>query len=512
VTLRARLILALLVVALVPTLVFTAFTLDQLNRAIDRWYRPGVERALGSALEVTKAAVTRLEATAAMGANDWARTWDSLPAGPRPDQVRASLRAAGLDFIQIYRRSGERWMRVEQIVPQGVIVAQGAELGDEIAGALESDRIIRSARGALGGVALTGRGEAVVAGFWVPPDFFSQTESVGRGMTYYRQLAVTVDVQRRVLGLVVAGVCLGLVALAVVLATGLAREMSRPISELSGAIERVAAGDLSTRVTPRGAFELRSLGASFNAMTGRLESAREALQQAEREAAWRDVARKLAHEFKNILTPMQLSLQLLECQVEAVPEAERAEAEKSLEALMREVEGLKHLSEQFSQYARLPEPRFERLDLAEVVRAAAGFVPGANLRLSPSGEGPLVRGDRLLLSRAIHNLLLNACEASPPDRPVEVCTSVAGREARVEILDRGPGLPEALRQRLFEPYVSTKKRGSGLGLSLVRDIARQHGGQATLEDRPDGGARARFSLPLAAGERATLTSGSGAGA
>jgi nitrogen fixation/metabolism regulation signal transduction histidine kinase len=501
VTLRARLILALLSVALVPTLIFTAFTLDQLSRAISRWYRPGVERALGGALEVTKAAVTRLEATAAMGANDWARTWNSLAAGQRAEAVRASLRAAGLDFIQIYRRSGQRWMRVEQIVPQGVIVAQGADLGDEIAGALESDRIIRSVRGALAGVGLTGRGEAVVAGYWVPPDFFSQTESVGRGMTYYRQLAVTVDVQRRVLALVVAGVCLGLVALAVVLATGLAREMSRPISELSAAIERVAAGDLSTRVTPRGAFELRSLGASFNAMTGRLESAREALQQAEREAAWRDVARKLAHEFKNILTPMQLSLQLLECQVEAIPESERGEAEKSLEALMREVEGLKHLSEQFSQYARLPEPRFERLDLAEVVRAATGFVPGANLRLSPSGTaGPVVRGDRLLLSRAIHNLLLNACEASPPDRPVEVCTSVAGREARVEILDRGPGLPEALRQRLFEPYVSTKKRGSGLGLSLVRDIARQHGGQATLEDRPGGGARARLSLPLAAVE------------
>jgi nitrogen fixation/metabolism regulation signal transduction histidine kinase len=254
-------------------------------------------------------------------------------------------------------------------------------------------------------------------------------------------------------------------------------------------------------VTPRGAFELRSLGASFNAMTGRLESAREALQEAEREAAWRDVARKLAHEFKNILTPMQLSLQLLEYQVEAIPETERAEARKSLEALMREVEGLKHLSEQFSQYARLPEPRFERLDLAEVVRAAAGFVPGADLRISSSGgAGPVVRGDRLLLSRAIHNLLLNACEASPPDRPVEVCTSVAGREARIEILDRGPGLPEALRRRLFEPYVSTKKRGSGLGLSLVRDIARQHGGQATLEDRPGRGARARLSLPLAAGD------------
>ena len=105
-TLRARLILALLVVALVPTLVFTAFTLDQLNRAIDRWYRPGVERALGSALEVTKAAVTRLEATAAMGANDWARTWDSLPAGPRANRLLRRILGAG--DLCMGRGSGRR--------------------------------------------------------------------------------------------------------------------------------------------------------------------------------------------------------------------------------------------------------------------------------------------------------------------------------------------------------------------------------------------------------------------
>jgi signal transduction histidine kinase len=100
------------------------------------------------------------------------------------------------------------------------------------------------------------------------------------------------------------------------------------------------------------------------------------------------------------------------------------------------------------------------------------------------------------LSRAVHNLLLNACEASPDGGTVEVRTLREGGDAVVEVLDRGAGLAPEVRARLFEPYVSTKSRGSGLGLSLVRDIAVQHGGSVTLDDREGGGARACLRLPM----------------
>ncbi len=105
----------------------------------------------------------------------------------------------------------------------------------------------------------------------------------------------------------------------------------------------------------------------------------------------------------------------------------------------------------------------------------------------------------MLLARALSNLILNACEASPPGTAVEVSARSEGGDAVVEVLDRGPGLDESVRGRVFEPYVSTKARGSGLGLSLVRDIAVQHGGRVSLESRGHGGARARFVLPLATG-------------
>jgi nitrogen fixation/metabolism regulation signal transduction histidine kinase len=242
---------------------------------------------------------------------------------------------------------------------------------------------------------------------------------------------------------------------------------------------------------------VRTLAASFNTMTERLEQAREALAQAEREAAWRDVARRLAHEIKNPLTPMRLSLHRLQRRADLVPDAERAAVRDSLDALLQEVEHLTRLAEHFSQYAHLPEPQREPLELGELARAVAALHEPEHVRVRSTPGAPVrVTGDRLLLSRALHNLLLNACEASPAGTEVEVRTGSGGREGWVEVLDRGPGLSAEVAASAFEPYVSTKNRGSGLGLSLVRDIAAQHEGRATLENREGGGACARLVLPL----------------
>jgi nitrogen fixation/metabolism regulation signal transduction histidine kinase len=285
---------------------------------------------------------------------------------------------------------------------------------------------------------------------------------------------------------------------AFLLARTLAGSMTRPITSLSGALERVAAGELEVRVPESGAAEMRTLAAAFNDMAVRLAGAREALARAEREAAWRDVARRLAHELKNPLTPMQLSLFRLQKRVDVVPEKERAAVRDSLAALLQEVEHLSRLAEGFAQYARLPEPRFEPLELGELARAVAALHEPDHLKIRVvTGEPVRVQGDRLLLSRALHNLLLNACEASPAGAEIEVRTGREGGEGWVEVDDRGSGLSPELASRVFDPYVSTKDRGSGLGLPFVRDIAVRHGGRATLENRDGGGARARLVLPLA---------------
>jgi len=232
-------------------------------------------------------------------------------------------------------------------------------------------------------------------------------------------------------------------------------------------------------------------------MAARLGAAQAALLQAEREAAWREVARRLAHEFKNILTPMSLSLHRLRRRAGAVPEEHRHAVEESLDAFTDGVDQLSRLAGQFAQYARLPEPRREGVDLARVAREAARLHEheGVLVCVAETGEPVWVTGDGLLLSRAIHNLVLNACEASARGTTVEIETRAEGPEGVVEVLDRGSGLAPEVRERLFEPYMSTKGRGSGLGLSLVRDIALQHRGRITLEDREGGGTRARLALP-----------------
>ena len=503
-TLRARLIVAFLALALVPTALLTIFTLDRLGRAIALWNTRGVDRALESALEVSKTSVARMEATSLAQAEDWAH---ALPAGDLSTAsrtaLRAGIRASGLDFMQLYRRQGSGWQLVEEVLPEGVLSPVPLDLSAELPAALQGDHMLRSPRGALAAVATMPGGDALVAGMRVPPDFFVAVRRVGEGVGYYRRFGVVRDVSRTYMLLLVALLVLALTGAALWAATTLARGMTRPLRDLDAALERVAAGDLESRIIPDGARELRMLGERFNAMTGSLAAARAAVLQAEREAAWREVARRLAHEFKNILTPMSLSLHRLQRRVSIVPDDERRAVEESLQALARGVDQLSRLAEQFSQYARLPEPRRERIDLEDVVRTAVGLHEHEGVRVEVTGaDGGLpVWGDALLLSRAVHNLILNGCEASPGGSIVEVRLSRAGDRAVVEVLDRGSGLDAGVKQRLFEPYVSTKRRGSGLGLSLVRDIAGQHGGEITLEDRDGGGARARLALPLAGEEQ-----------
>jgi nitrogen fixation/metabolism regulation signal transduction histidine kinase len=498
VTLRTRLTLALLALALIPTALYTAFTLDQLGRSAERWFRPGVNRALESALEATRGTLARVEGVALAQSDALAA---GIPARPLTEhdreRLRTALRASGLDFVQLYRRAAGRWQLEEQLAPPGVIALDQPDLGADIAASLGASRVIHSTRGALAAVATLDSTRALVTGIWVDPDFFERVDDVGLGVSRYGQLGVLVKLQHQYVWLLVSLMVILLGGGALILAASLARGMTRPLRVLAAAFERVAGGDLGTRVRPEGALEMRTLAESFNAMTARLEAARDSLKEAEREAAWREVARRLAHEFKNILNPMSLSLDRIASRAESVPAEARAPVRDSLALLEQGVDQLARLAEQFSQYARLPDPKLEPLDLSEVARAAAGIQVTAGVAVEIEAPAPLpVRGDSLLLSRAIHNLLLNAHEAGPKDGRIVLRTFASGGCAVLEVLDRGSGVAAELLGRVFEPYVSTKKRSSGLGLSLVRDIAIQHGGMVTLENREQGGACARLSLPL----------------
>jgi len=233
------------------------------------------------------------------------------------------------------------------------------------------------------------------------------------------------------------------------------------------------------------------------------------LLQAQRDAAWAEVARRLAHEIKNPLTPIQLSAERLQLKLE--PKLTAMDAEilaRSTQTIVSQVAALKRMVDAFSQYARTPEPAMRILDLNGLIREVLALYEslGSSMHLSLAPNLPAVQGDSTQLRQVIHNLLQNAQDAlGETEAPrIEIATAMRDGFAEFSVTDNGTGFPENLMKRVFEPYVTTKPRGTGLGLSIVRKIVEEHHGEVTITNVAPHGARIAIVLPAAnssAGER-----------
>jgi signal transduction histidine kinase len=291
-------------------------------------------------------------------------------------------------------------------------------------------------------------------------------------------------------------------ALAALLAQSMARRISGPLRDLTRATQRVAEGDLQARVTASSRDELQALVEAFNRMAGDLDRQRRALERSNRLAAWAEMARQVAHDVKNPLTPIQLSAEHLR-RVYGDPGVDfAATLETCTQTILKQVRTLREIVTEFSAFARPPAPVLERQDLAALVGEAVrpyqpGLPPGVQLSVEAADGIPAVMADRRLLERAVVNLLENALQAVGEHGAIRVRLRSAdgGRRAEIEIADTGAGIDAAVKDRLFEPFFSTKTSGSGLGLVLVKRIAEDHGGGVSLETAPGGGTRAVLWLP-----------------
>ncbi len=222
---------------------------------------------------------------------------------------------------------------------------------------------------------------------------------------------------------------------------------------------------------------------------------------AQRSAAWGEVARRLAHEIKNPLTPIQLSAERL--QFKLADKLTNGDAEmlaRGTQTIINQVQSMKRMVDDFRDYARLPAPEVAPLDLNALIGEVLGLYEGSAARIDIvlSENMPLVLGDPTQLRQIIHNLLRNAEDAleGRESGRITIVTEVAGRFARLLIGDNGPGFPVELLPRIFEPYVTTKARGTGLGLPIVKKIVEEHMGSIEISNLPEGGARIDIRLPL----------------
>ncbi len=290
-----------------------------------------------------------------------------------------------------------------------------------------------------------------------------------------------------------------LLAVGAALGALLARRIARPVEALARAARRVGAGDLTTRVTEPAPGEVGALVDSFNAMIADLEANREERARLERLAAWRDLARKLAHEIKNPLTPIQLAVHQATDQVAARGGEDAAMARECREIVDEEIDRLRRFVREFSEFARLPKPEIAPGDLAALAADVARLYGEDRVALE-IGAAPIpARFDAAEIRRALVNLIDNglaACREAGAPECVELHASAGGGQARIDVIDRGAGIAPEHLARIFEPSFTTKKDGMGLGLAIVEGIVRGHGGTIRAESTPGKGTVVRMSWPV----------------
>ena len=303
----------------------------------------------------------------------------------------------------------------------------------------------------------------------------------------------------------------------VALAVGIivSRRVTRRVAVLAEATERVGRGDLSVEVPTDGRDEVAELTRAFNAMVRDIRESRDRIDYLQRIGAWQEFARRLAHEIKNPLTPIQLAVQEVHRSYVRNDKGEDPRYRRTLDdaaaIVEEEVATLRRLVGEFSEFARLPVAALEEADLGAFVQEALRGLDPAAMLLSEGPRAPAleleiaeevmtVRIDAQMLRRALDNLVRNAIHAVAAAAPedgghVIVAARLEGRAAVLEVRDDGPGVPVASRARVFEPYYTTKGEGTGLGLAIVKKVVLEHGGSIDCGEAPEGGAAFRIRLP-----------------
>jgi PAS domain S-box-containing protein len=240
------------------------------------------------------------------------------------------------------------------------------------------------------------------------------------------------------------------------------------------------------------------------------------LLQAQRDAAWGEVARRLAHEIKNPLTPIQLSAERMRRKFLGQMNAQDAQIlERATTTIVAQVDAMKQMVNAFSEYARAPDMHFSRFDLNQLITEVADLYrvqdSSAELKLLLAAELPTISADRMRIRQILNNLLTNSLEAleGRAGACIEIETHVAEEgpkhiaSAAIVVTDNGPGFQRDLIGTVFDPYVTSKPKGTGLGLAIVKKIVEEHGGRIEADNRRSGGARVRILLPLGDSARST---------
>jgi len=496
-----RLVVAFLLLSVTPTVLIAFFSTRYFMRSVKLVSNPAVEQSFTNSMNIARTLAARLEEDAGCTADRLADAFAGS-AGPGPlegpetraaTETRAALtqvlQDTHADFAAVYAREGNVWKL--RITEPSAFLRLEHELGPEaIAAAPETteaaaptpSRVTFADQDVIASSVVRDN-SLFVAGFALEQGFTANMRRTGDDVGRYHAVKLYVSVLRRYIIIMTCVLVALLIVASAVVSRLLARRISHPITELAHATERIAKGDLEHRVRVNARDEIQSLVSDFNKMTEELLENKKNLIRAERIAAWRDFARRLAHEIKNPLTPIEIAIYRIKKRLdgkvaEADPQRDKQVIEESLDSILKEVAALKNIAQEFSAFAKLPEPKLESFNpndtITSVLELYASTAQRVKVRTDLAQDLPWVQADRDQLRSVVANLVKNAFEAMPEGGTLTVATSLAAGSVRIEITDTGPGIPDEIKEKIFDPYFTTKSTGTGIGLALAYRILADH--------------------------------------
>jgi len=312
-----------------------------------------------------------------------------------------------------------------------------------------------------------------------------------------------VELRRQILK-TAAVVALAAVLIGLLVSWWVSKRITRPVEELADGARDVASGRWDTQIDVQGNDEVGQLAGAFNEMTRTLAAQKERLVQTERVAAWRELARRLAHELRNPLFPMQITLENLQRAKQLGPAQFQEVFNEATATLKAELANLNSIVGRFSDFSKMPAPQFARVNVNETLRNAVRLFepqftavgkPAITTEYFLTESLAEIDADPDLLHRAFQNLVLNALDAMPAGGTLTLRTADSDEHVRIEVSDTGKGLTPEECSRLFTPYYTTKQQGTGLGLAIVQSVVADHHGTISVSSEEGRGATFRIQLP-----------------
>ena len=477
---RLRLTLFFLIITSIPLIPLTIISNNWISKSINMWFVSGIEDSLVDAVEITKELYKRL-------AVETEREWNDLCPDCSPDTMK-NIKFQNIDGVYLLQSEPND---VVSVFSSSQVVSSDMNSLDLSEMKLDVWKRVNIKGNEYLLIPVMGQdSERIVLVKKVPDFIMNHTDSVFKGLQNYRTMKVIREPIKGVVILFYIVVTMPFVLLSFYLGLIISRDVTRPIRELVIGTQRVANDQLDYKVEFPAKDELKLLIDSFNRMTEDLRLNKELVKYSERSAAWQDIARKIAHEIKNPLTPIKLSAERI-LKLYKGKDNYREVLTKCIDTILSEVSNITYMVNEFSSFARFPSSKLERNDIITILTDIHNFLKDTykdiEFSISHIEESVYILLDKYQVRRALLNIIYNSINAVSDNGKIQIKGYTSpGKEDHytIAISDNGVGIEDDIKDRIFNPYFSKDGKGTGLGLTIVERIIYENKGRIWFESVP----------------------------